>query len=579
MRRLLVLLLAFSLLTVAPRVLGGDSSGSAAVGNVAPEVVSATRDRARTDDYFTLSFTLRDNNTLNGLVVRVVAWHTSAGFASPNNATNHLSFVWAGGAWSEETLAGHLSSSTAPVNLNLGSGAFSLTILLDSTAIVGSWTVRIVADDSVAQTTRDVSEVMEKIQVTAITPNVAGEKLEARLTYESDGSSVYRGTMRFNNQTSPLTDSSGWGVFDLSNSTDFAWNLTCYGFGDYYYDIHTCSLNQSVPLAKATQLIGGDCPIASAIYDGDLHLAFATSGGSYHTEVSAPKPLYLLNVEDYDLNTDYTTRLRFAHDGSRNVTVGYGDWGGTRVRSALNGYYTNVTLIDEVLTLSTVRTATHCYAYVEVVGRSAPTTVTGVAGATFDPATQLWCGDVVNDTDIVLIFASGGTPGGTGELNIRLLCPEITMKPGGVNNTRVAVTWLGPSIYALDFNFTDYEEWVSVVGELPVWLNQRVLPSGESGAYIYLRVKAPMDASGLYSVPVEGIFATNGATGIRASGSLWVRVEPTEVEVLPPPTQDLTLIAGASILLLTLLMVIRRRENRAGKGKIAPKQPTAKKSK
>ena len=565
MRRLLVLLLAFSLIAVAPRVLGGDSSGSAVVGNVAPEILSPHLDRARTDDFFTLNFNIRDNNTLNGLIARVVLWHAPADYTSPNNATDHLSFVWSGGVWSEETLSGHLASSTTPANLNLGSGTCSLRMRFDHSALVGLWDVRIVADDPYTQISTYLNEVVDRLMVSSIVPSVGSKQLEARLLYASDGSPVYLGTLSYLNQTTQ-TNSTGWGVFDLSNSSDFTWNQTCYGVSDHFYGINTCTQNQTVPLAKATQLIGGDCPIASAYYNGDLHISFAQSGGSYHIEVSAPKPLYLLNVPDYDLDTDYTNRLRFAHDGSMNVTVGYGDWGGCRVRSALHGYYTNATIVGEVLTLSTMRTAPHCYAYVDLTGRSAPNSVKGVASSSFDPVTKLWYGDVVNDTDVILSFASGGTPRGTGELNIRLLLPDITLKPGATNNTKVAVVWLGPSLYALNINFTGYENWVSVVSELPVWLNQRTLPSGESGAYIYLTVHVPNDAQGFYSIPVEGLFATNGATGLKATGNLWIRVEPREVAVISSPNQDLAPVAVASILLLLLLVVIRRRQKKGRKG-------------
>ena len=137
MRRLLVLLLAFSLIAVAPRVLGGDSSGSAVVGNVAPEILSPHLDRARTDDFFTLNFNIRDNNTLNGLIARVVLWHAPAYLTSPNNATDHLSFVWSGGVWSEETLSGHLASSTAPANpINVALGQFKIPCWLNAPAAI-----------------------------------------------------------------------------------------------------------------------------------------------------------------------------------------------------------------------------------------------------------------------------------------------------------------------------------------------------------------------------------------------------------------------------------------------------------
>jgi len=169
--RVLFALLAFILgfqASFSEAALFGASEGAVSVENVTPEVSSLTVTPNRTDTYYNVTFTVRDNNTLNDVSeITVVVWDKATStYNAENNETNHYTFKWNSTVgWFEEDLTGHLVNSTEPTNLSIESATWSIRARFSSDSVVGNYTVRVIVDDGLTSSYREAYVIRDRIDV------------------------------------------------------------------------------------------------------------------------------------------------------------------------------------------------------------------------------------------------------------------------------------------------------------------------------------------------------------------------------------------------------------------------------
>lgn len=544
----------FFLLLVLPlqvRVSADSSSGSGDVNNISPVIESAGFDRARSDDYYQLSLTVRDNNSLNDLSeIEVVVWHSvDASYAGADDSSNHYTFKWNSSGWTEETLSGHLVSSTEPSDLSVASDTWTANLTFTDSTSLGNYTARITVDDGTATATSDLWVIRDKLAVADYSRDVENRKLYARLQYASDSTDIENGTISYAGLTASA-NSTGWAELSLAGASDFSWNTVCYPVEDADYEVTEIDLNQTIPLAKAgAHVIGGNAKVESASYsDPQLFITFNLSSADYTTTVSGAKPTYVIG-DTYDLDSDYTTYLSLDHDGQLDFTLGYPNWGGTYVRGLTYGWFETVSLVSNTLTLVANKTVAGTgTAYIDCTGRGSPQRTLGFDTGTtvYDTSTSLLYGEyTLNGTDTVTLSmdwsATGGGGGGggggdTSRVNIRLSEISVAVQAGSYVTDKITATWSGtPGFYITDYTFNEHPEWFEIFGEEPLRIDSADPVRSDT---INVKVDVPRDVE-IGNTTMSYILQLRTATGganVEASGTIQLDVLDPDQQLGPPAT-------------------------------------------
>jgi len=545
----LVLAVALALLG-SPWAWGSQSSGSAGIANVPPTVSGVAVNQSRTDDRFTVSFTVSDANTVADVSnVTVVIWAATSSFAAADDPAGHYTFLWNASGWSEVTLTGHLLAGTEPAAFGGASGGWTVNATFAEAAVVGNYTVRVTATDAGGATDYAEADVVrDKIALQGFIRDVAARRLYARMVYAYDGEAIAGGTVAYAGLTA-ATNSTGWATFSLSAASNFPWGTVLYGVNDTLYGISDTGLNQSVTLAKAgPRIIGGNATVQTATWNGiTLEVAFNATTGTYETEVSGPKPGYILNAT-YDTDTDYAGgKLTFSHDGSRTVTVAYPTWGGLQIRGLTSGRLTNVTLSRQILTM-TVNGSGSGTLYVNCTGRIAPQSTTGFTDTWYMPSTSLFWGTYTPNRTLKVNYATSAAGGGGLTLiNVKLAAAQAEAVQGGQADVNLTLTWTGTPALTVQSITAD---WLTPP-PMPIQLTST---QPIKTATIPATVTPPPDAPpGTHTIPIQINLQTAGYANIHTQATLNLNVKPAPT---PQPAQGPIPTAVGIILGLSLATAI-----------------------
>lgn len=175
-RKLTVLAIsAMMIMTVlisAPAVIGGEASGSADVGNAAPEIISMTVENNAADDintpesYFLFKVTVRDNNSLADIDnVIVMVYENSLADTDADNKENHYTFWFdpSDNSWHSSPATNaqgdnfiDIDSSSYPDDLTDNADNYVFRILINGTAAWDNdWNAYAKVDDGTATDTSE----------------------------------------------------------------------------------------------------------------------------------------------------------------------------------------------------------------------------------------------------------------------------------------------------------------------------------------------------------------------------------------------------------------------------------------
>jgi|GEM_PF-4730434 len=410
---------------------------------------------------------------------------------------------------------------------------------------------------------------VDRLKVSEIVIDLADEKLYARLRYESDDLPIDGGEVCFRG-LSASTNGTGWAVFDLSGG-DFPWGSICYGSSDGGL-VTVCSLNQSVPLAKAgPRLIGGNCTVSSASWIGGerLDIDFNVTLGTYQTLIKGPKPTYVLNAT-WLLSDDYSNGiLSIDHDGSRSLEAYYVNWGGLRIEGLTHGWLESVSLVAEELTLVVNGSAGVGTLYVNCSGWGAPYEAVNFTSTLYDAENQMFTGTYQLSSPLTLILRfgveeepGGGAPGGGGGggrggggapppmVTIDVAELWVEAKAGEEAEAVITVSWSGTTAITLQgVDFGGYDSWFKVEtgetytgykAEIPIVVKPpRDVDEGSYSDTMTLSFTtadgSTLTGGGVYHVTVIG----GGGKDEKGGGDLEIPEIPEELEPIIEPVKEI----------------------------------------
>ena len=527
----------------------GSSNGEAAVANVPPKITMLLIEPNRTDTYYNITFTVRDNNTLIDLSeITVVVWdNATSSFDASNNETNHYMFKWnLSAGWFEKDLTGHLVNSTEPADLNAESAIWSIKAKFTANSVIGNYTVKIIATDKAGATgSREANLVRDGLDVVDYYVDYASQRVYVKMVYAYEGQPVNNGAVELAGLLA-YTNSSGWACFDMSLAADFGYGPVAYGVQDQLYNISFKHENLTLPIAKAHFLVGCEAePLSLSWSDWKLNVVFSGNaclnvGGMY-------LPTYILNAP-YDLDLNFTDHLAL-HSG--NLTVSYENWGGFRIERVTHPI-TSIRWEGASLTIVVSgESEEHGSIRIYVGDRDAPEKTEGFTHAYFDVETGIFTGNFTFQSDVRLIIdwatsPAGAASGGIGEA-FQFLAggTSVTAAPGETVKFDITVEFTSLRIIITAVEFSKHPEWFRVISDLPCILEGQGITTT---ATITVEATIPED------VPAETLTipfmlyakAPNGQTG-AASGRIQLNIAPK------PPSPPTSTILGNPFVLILLL--------------------------
>ena len=384
-------------------------------------------------------------------------------------------------------------------------------------------------------TTNEVYCIFDALKVDSYSVNYSTGILYVHMKYAYDNVSVESGTIEFAG-VQASTNSSGWAAFNLTSMGDFGWGLEAYGIQDGLYGITSILENQTIPVMKATRIIGGDLEPSSATYQNDeLTLSYNYTEGSYTLKVSGPKPTYILNVS-YDLTQDYGDYLTLTHDGNCTITIGYPNWGDFYIQSLDLGYMTSISWEGQKLYITIDGPSGSGTLKVYCGSRGRPSTTDGLTGESYDATSKVFTGTYTLESPTTIMLdwthptGSSPSPPSTTLIIDPAYLGEV--HPGETVLRSLPIDWRGTaSILVAKIDFMTHPEWFSV--SLPKML----MKNATGPAELPITISVQKDAQpGEYTIPIVVHAQTLSGQTLTCNTEISITVKkrpPTGIPAIP----------------------------------------------